>query len=138
MGFSKKDLGDVVWSSETGRDPVFLSSDPHAALTRANPGTHSNSSPTSATDKVSTYNASVPNLHPMIRTKMVSGLKYADRQNGRPTIEKRRIAPPLSEGPQALVSSWSGALPSHDLSPQPKHRLKEKGEAIPRYSDNQR
>ena len=24
MGFSKKDLGDVVWSSETGRDPVFF------------------------------------------------------------------------------------------------------------------
>ena len=28
MGFSKKDLGDVVWSSETGRDPVFLTSRP--------------------------------------------------------------------------------------------------------------
>ena len=28
MGFSKKDLGDVVWSSKTGRDPVFLTSRP--------------------------------------------------------------------------------------------------------------
>ena len=28
MGFSKKDLGDVVWNSETGRDPVFLTSRP--------------------------------------------------------------------------------------------------------------
>ena len=28
MGFSKKDLGDVVWSSETSRDPVFLTSRP--------------------------------------------------------------------------------------------------------------
>ena len=28
MGFSKKDLGDVVWSSETGRDTVFLTSRP--------------------------------------------------------------------------------------------------------------
>ena len=28
MGFNKKDLGDVVWSSETGRDPVFLTSRP--------------------------------------------------------------------------------------------------------------
>ena len=28
MGFSQKDLGDVVWSSETGRDPVFLTSRP--------------------------------------------------------------------------------------------------------------
>ena len=28
MGISKKDLGDVVWSSETGRHPVFLASPP--------------------------------------------------------------------------------------------------------------
>ena len=28
MGFSQKDLGDVVWSPETGRDPVFLTSRP--------------------------------------------------------------------------------------------------------------
>ena len=28
MGFSKKDFGEVVWSSETSRDPVFLTSDP--------------------------------------------------------------------------------------------------------------
>ena len=28
MGFNKKDLGDVVWSSETSRDPVFLTSPP--------------------------------------------------------------------------------------------------------------
>ena len=28
MGFSQKDLGDVVWSSETGRDTVFLTSRP--------------------------------------------------------------------------------------------------------------
>ena len=28
MGFSKKDLGDVVWNSETGRDHVFLTSRP--------------------------------------------------------------------------------------------------------------
>ena len=28
MGFSKKDLGDVVWSSEAGRDTVFLTSRP--------------------------------------------------------------------------------------------------------------
>ena len=28
MGSSKKDLGDVVWSSETSRDPVFLTSRP--------------------------------------------------------------------------------------------------------------
>ena len=26
MGFSKQDLGDVVWNSETGRDLVFLTS----------------------------------------------------------------------------------------------------------------
>ena len=28
MGFSQKDLGDVVWSSETSRDPTFLTSRP--------------------------------------------------------------------------------------------------------------
>ena len=28
MGFSKKDLGDVVWISEAGRDTVFLTSRP--------------------------------------------------------------------------------------------------------------
>ena len=28
MGFSQKDLGDVVWSSDTSRDPVFLTSRP--------------------------------------------------------------------------------------------------------------
>ena len=28
MGSSKKDLGDVVWSSEASRDPVFLTSRP--------------------------------------------------------------------------------------------------------------
>ena len=28
MGLNKKDLGVVVWSSETSRDPVFLSSRP--------------------------------------------------------------------------------------------------------------
>ena len=28
MGFSIKDLGDVVWISETGRDSVFLTSRP--------------------------------------------------------------------------------------------------------------
>ena len=43
MGFSKKDLGDVVWSSETGRDPVFLTSGPKTrstqqTLTRIHPG----------------------------------------------------------------------------------------------------
>ena len=86
MGFNKKDLGDVVWSSEISRDPVFLTSDPNAALTRANPGTHSGLSPTSATNKVITDNASVPNLHPMIRTTTVSGLKYADAEATLPTI----------------------------------------------------
>ena len=34
MGFNKKDLGDVVWSSETGRDPVFLTSRPKTRSTQ--------------------------------------------------------------------------------------------------------
>ena len=43
MGFSQKDLGDVVWSPETGRDPVFLTSRPKTrstqqTLTRIHPG----------------------------------------------------------------------------------------------------
>ena len=109
-----------------------------AALTRANPGTHSDSSPTSATNKVITDNASVPNLHPMIRTTRVSGLTEHDRKITRPAIQKRRISPPSSEGPQPSVRSWSGALPSHDLSPQPEHRLEELRQRIPRYGDDQR
>ena len=43
MGFSQKDLGDVVWSSETSRDPVLLTSRPKTrstqqTLTRIHPG----------------------------------------------------------------------------------------------------
>ena len=34
MGFSQKDLGDVVWSSETGRDSVFLTSRPKTRSTQ--------------------------------------------------------------------------------------------------------
>ena len=122
-GFQPKGLWDVVWSSETGRRSRIFGITSHAALTCANPGTHSDSSPTSVTTKVITDDASVPNLHPMIRTTRVSGFTDHDREITRPAIKKRRILPPLSEGPQAWVSSWSGAPPSHDLSPQPEHGI---------------
>ena len=74
----------------------------------------------------------------MIRTTRVSGLTDHDREITRTIVEKRRIAPPSSEGPQPSVRSWSGALPSHDLSPQPEHRLEELRQRIPRYGDDQR
>ena len=76
---AKRTLGTRLELRNRSRSRIFDIRS-HAALTRANPGTHSDSSPTSATTKVITDNASVPNLYPMIRTTRVSGLTDHDRE----------------------------------------------------------